>query len=98
VAYYLHTRGLGDPYRAAVAHAADRMLLRSWVLRSLIVRGIWGSGLDTLLRDIRTVINDHGQSGFPATELERAMALRGKSLAVTDELVDDVLDLSYGSA
>jgi len=26
------------------------------------------------------------------------MALRGKSLAVTDELVDDILDLSYGGA
>lgn len=96
VAYYLHTRGLDDTYRTAVAHASDRALLRSWVLRSLIVRGIWGSGLDTLLRDIRTVLDDHGASGFPATEIERTMALRGKSLAVTDELIDDVLDLSYG--
>jgi hypothetical protein len=98
VAYYLHTRGLGDSYRTAVAHAADRVLLRSWVLRSLIVRGVWGSGLDTLLRDIRTVMNDHGHVGFPAVDIERAMALRGKSLAVTNELVDDVLDLSYGGA
>lgn len=98
VAYYLHSRGLNDGYRTAVAHAPDRALLRSWLLRSLIVRGIWGSGLDTLLRDLRTVIDDHGQSGFPMTELERAMALRGKSLAVTDELVDDILDLSYGGA
>ncbi|MFD7871504.1 DUF262 domain-containing protein [Microbacterium sp. NPDC059771] len=98
VAYYLHTRGLDDAYRTAVAHASDRALLRSWVLRSLIVRGIWGSGLDTLLRDIRTVLNEHGSTGFPAADLERTMALRGKSLAVTDELVDDVLDLSYGSA
>jgi len=98
VAYYLHIRGLGDAYRTAVTHAADRSLLRSWVLRSLIARGIWGSGLDTLLRDLRSVIDDHGQHGFPSTELERAMALRGKSLAVTDELIDDILDLSYGGA
>lgn len=98
VAYYVHSRNLDDSYRTAVANAPDRSQLRSWVLRSLIVRGVWGSGLDTLLRDLRTVIDQHGQSSFPMTELERTMALRGKSLAVTDELVDDVLDLSYGSA
>lgn len=98
VAYYLHSRGLGDGYRTAIAHAPDRALLRSWVLRSLVVRGIWGSALDTLLRDLRTVLDERGKSGFPMAELERAMALRGKSLAVTDELVDDILNLTYGSA
>jgi hypothetical protein len=98
VAYYLHKRRLDDAYRTAVAHAPDRALMRSWVLRSLIARGIWGSGLDTLLRDLRTVIDERGQQGFPTAELERTMALRGKSLAVTDELVDDILDLSYGGA
>ncbi|HCJ49552.1 MAG TPA: DUF262 domain-containing protein [Microbacterium sp.] len=98
VAYYLHSRGVDDSYRTAVVHAPDRALLRSWVLRSLIVRGVWGSGLDTLLRDLRTVIDTHGGTAFPMVELERTMALRGKSLAVTDELIDDVLELSYGGA
>lgn len=98
VAYYLHTRGLDDTYRTAVAHSTDRATLRSWVLRSLIVRGVWGSGLDTLLRDIRSVLNEHGHAGFPTEALERIMAQRGKSLAVTDALVDDILDLSYGGA
>lgn len=96
VAYYVHRRGLTDTYRERPADAADRLRLRSWVLRSLIARGIWGSGLDTLLRDLRDVIKDHGTNGFPVAQIERAMALRGKSLAVTDELIDDVLGLSYG--
>ncbi len=98
VAYYLHSRGLGDGYRVAVAQKSDRAMMRAWVLRSLIARGIWGSGLDTLLRDLRAVLHEHGQNGFPVTELERAMAARGKSLAVSDELVEDILDLSYGGA
>ncbi|MEV8272306.1 DUF262 domain-containing protein [Microbacterium sp. NPDC077184] len=96
IAYYVHKRGLDDSYRTAVAHATDRAVMRSWVLRSLIARGIWGSGLDTLLRDLRTAIDAHGDTGFPSAELERTMASRGKSLAVTDELVDDILNLSYG--
>ena len=98
VAYYVHRRGLTDTYRERPADAVDRSLLRSWVLRSLIARGIWGSGLDTLLRDLRDVIKDHAANGFPVAEIERAMALRGKSLAVTNELIDDVLALSYGGA
>lgn len=98
VAYYVHFRGLGETYRYSdkAEVRQDRLALRSWVLRSLIVRGIWGSGLDTLLRDIRDVIRRDGRSGFPLTEIEYAMAVRGKSLTVTDELVDDVLDLTYG--
>ncbi|GAA1214999.1 DUF262 domain-containing protein [Rhodoglobus aureus] len=98
VAYYVHRRNLNDTYRERPADAEDRALLRSWVLRSLIARGIWGSGLDTLLRDLRDVLKIHGAEGFPVAEIERAMATRGKSLAVTTELVDDVLALRYGGA
>lgn len=98
VAHYVHFRGLNDSYRTAVAHASDRSMLRSWVLRSLIVRGVWGSGLDTLLRDLRSTIQEHGSAGFPVAEIERTMARRGKSLAVTDELVEDVINLSYGGS
>lgn len=98
VAYYVHFRKLAEGYRHSdkTEDRADRIALRSWVLRSLIVRGVWGSGLDTLLRDIRDVIKRDGVTGFPLAAIEYAMALRGKSLAVTDELIDDVLGLTYG--
>ncbi|WP_315915143.1 DUF262 domain-containing protein [Arthrobacter sp. lap29] len=98
VAYYVHHRGLDHSYRQSPKSREDREALRSWVLRSLIVRGIWGSGLDTLLRDLREVIKKQGASAFPVVEIERAMSLRGKPLAVTDALVDDILNLSYGKA
>ncbi|MDQ0147325.1 DUF262 domain-containing protein [Pseudarthrobacter niigatensis] len=98
VAYYVHRRRLGHAYRESPASREDREALRSWVLRSLIVRGVWGSGLDTLLRDLREIIKSQGGSGFPAAAIEQAMATRGKSLAVTDALVDDILRLEYGKA
>ncbi|WP_282825106.1 DUF262 domain-containing protein [Gulosibacter sediminis] len=98
VAYYVHRRGLTPEYRVSdkPADRADRAALRSWVLRSLIVRGVWGSGLDTLLRDLREVIRRDGHDGFPVEPIERAMALRGKSLEVTDALIEDILGLAYG--
>ena len=96
VAYYVHLRGLTQSYRFSTKDKADRAALRSWVLRSLIVRGVWGSGLDTLLRDLRETIKKSGADRFPLEAIERTMALRGKSLEVTAALVEDVLDLGYG--
>jgi hypothetical protein len=98
VAYYVHQRKLGHSYRESPATREDREALRSWVLRSLIVRGVWGSGLDTMLRDLREVIKAKGTTAFPLAALEHAMALRGKSLAVTEALIDDILSLEYGKA
>lgn len=98
VAYYIHRRGLTPSYRVSDKKddRDDRAALRSWVLRSLIVRGVWGSGLDTLLRDLRVVIRRDGADHFPLAEIEYSMALRGKSLEVTDALIEDLLTLGYG--
>jgi hypothetical protein len=98
VAYYVHHRKLGHSYRESPGSREDREALRSWVHRSLIVRGVWGSGLDTLLRDLRDVIKTEGATSFPLATFEKEMALRGKSLVVTDALVEDVLSLEYGKA
>lgn len=96
IAYYVHRRGLTQKYRESVADIADRERLRLWALRSLIMPGIWGSGLDSLLRDLRQVIDEAGADTFPDAQIERRMAARGKSLAVTPEQIEDILGLSYG--
>ena len=97
IAHYVHRRGLDDSYRTRVADRADREAIRRWVLRSLMKQGIWGSGLDTLLRDLRAAIETHGEQGFPAEQIESRMAARGKSLSFSREEIDDLLDLSFGS-
>ena len=98
VAYYVHRRGLPPTYRVSDKKhdREDRAALRSWVLRSLIARGVWGSGLDTLLRDLRDIIRTEGEEAFPIASIERAMARRGKSLDVNDALIEDILGLAYG--
>lgn len=98
VAYYVHRRGLPPTYRVSDKKhdREDRAALRSWVLRSLIARGVWGSGLDTLLRDLRDIIRTEGEDAFPMASIERAMARRGKSLDVNDALIEDILGLAYG--
>jgi hypothetical protein len=96
IAYYVHRRGQPTNYVEASAYAADRLQIRQWVARSLMKRGIWGSGLDTLLGRLRDAIRNHGASGFPAAEIEAAMPA-GKSLKFEEAEISELLDLRYGS-
>lgn len=98
ISYYLHRRGLDEHYRSSPKHSQDRAAMKAWVIRSLIKRGVWGSGLDTLLRELRRVIDDHGGQSFPVAELESAMATLGKSLTFQPEEIDDLLTSKYGSS
>ncbi len=89
IAYFLHRRqpSLGTK---------DRKAIRDWLIRSLLKRGIWGSGVDTLLVAIRKAIRESSShDGFPAPMIEKAMA-PGKSLAFDDEELQDLADAVYG--
>lgn len=95
VAYYLHHRGLDQSYRVRGAYDDDRRTLRQWVNRTLIKPGIWGSGLDTTLRDLRTAIKAAGADGFPVKETEDALRRRGKTIEFSPGEVVDLLATSY---
>ena len=63
----------------------------------MIKPGIWGSALDVLLTALREVIRSDDSGKFPADAMEHEMRVRGKSLAFTDEEVQDLADRRYGS-
>lgn len=96
IAYYLFKRKPPDNWLGHPTYAAEREVIRSWLIRSLLKSsGIWGSGLDTLLTALRDVIRaDH--TTFPGEGLEKVMAGRGKSLSFGPEEVEDLLDMEYG--
>jgi len=70
----------------------DSEALPSWLTRKLVKRGIWGSGLDTLLTALRAVIDEHGAEVFPVERLEEAMRARGKSLSFEREELEDLVE------
>lgn len=99
LAYYLYRRGATDKYLTSTSDKPDRDAIRIWVLRSLVKRGIWGSGLDTLLIRLREAIRSTPPSeGWPAAKLEAAMAPIGKSLAFTEAEISELAQLPYNSA
>lgn len=95
IAHYLHLRGASDSYLDSTADAPDRLALQRWVTRSLIKRGIWGSGLDTTLTRIREVLLGNTSGRFPVVKVEEAMAAVGKGLTFTDAEIDELLNLKY---
>lgn len=97
ISYYVHRRGLSDDYRVARKHLDDRTALRHWVTRTLIKPGVWGSGLDTLLRELREVLREFGDDSFPVQQLESAMNLRGKSIGFSAEEILDLAETEFGS-
>jgi hypothetical protein len=96
LAYFLASKGHDDGYLDSSATAADRSALQAWVNRSLMKRGIWGSGLDTTLSRIRQAIDNHDSTGFPVGAVQKEMASIGKSLEFAATEVDELLEVKYG--
>ena len=78
IAYYLYKRG-AEPSKS------DKSSIRAWLIRSLLKRGAWGSGFDSLLNALRRAIKESDASRFPREAIENAMAQRDKSLEFTEE-------------
>ncbi len=97
IAYYLSKRSDRNSYVDSGSTNQDKASLKSWFARVLIKQGIWGSGLDTLLRSIRTAIDSAGTKVFPSKEIHDAMASIGKVLVFDESEIEEVLSSRYGS-
>ena len=97
IAYYLYKKGAPRDFETSDHYLNDRKIIRGWLTRSILKEsGIWGSGLDTLLTALREVIRNSGGSEFPAGELRRVMAHRGKTLDFVEEEMEDLADMRLG--
>lgn len=97
IAYYLYKKGSPWDFETSDRYLSDRQIIRGWLTRSILKEsGIWGSGLDTLLTALREVIRNSSESEFPAAELRRVMAQRGKTLDFVDEEIEDLADMRLG--
>lgn len=97
LAYYLSKRPDRNSYVDSGNTNVDKLALKSWLAQVLIKQGIWGSGLDTLLRSIRSAIDSAGAKQFPADGIQAAMVGVGKSLTFDDSEIEEVLNFKYGS-
>ena len=97
ITYYLYMRDPGESYLTSNRFKQDRQAIRTWLIRSLLKAGIWGSGLDTLLTAIRQIIKENGSNDFPVTQIREEMARRGKSLVFEEAELEELADMQYGN-
>ena len=99
IAYYIYRIDAPTNFDTHSSYEKDRKAIRGWLTRSILkASGIWGSGLDTLLTALREVIRSSGDEGFPAAEMRRQMAQRGKSLEFSTEEIEDLADMGFGDS
>lgn len=96
IAYYLYAAKRSDGFLVQSGFEGDRQQIKGWLIRSLLKAGVWGSGLDSTLTAIRTVIQESDKSQFPVNEIEQVMAKRGRSLRFNAPEIEDLADLAYG--
>ena len=97
IAYYLYRIESPSNFDSHTDYADDRKAIRGWLTRSILKQsGIWGSGLDTLLTELREAIQTNGGQRFPAAKMRQRMAGRGKPLEFTAEEVEDLADMGFG--
>ena len=94
IAYYLYKTERKSTYRTSSRFKDDRNFIREWLIRSLLKRGTWGSGLDSLLTELRGTIRRNSDDGFP-NRIYRTMRRAGKSLAFEDEDIEELVDMRY---
>ena len=97
IAYYLYRKNPGEAYLTSSRFREDRLAIGEWLIRSLLKSGVWGSGLDTLLTALRTVIGESGSDVFPVAQIGEEMAPRGRSLVFQDEEIEELADMRYGN-
>ena len=97
VVYYLYKKGAPRDFETSDHFLQDRAAIRGWLTRSILKEsGIWGSGLDTLLTALREVIRNSDGGEFPAADLRRIMAQRGKTLDFVEEEIEELADMRLG--
>ena len=95
VAYYLKQIGSPKNFAAHPSSAADRSLLRKWLVVGLL-KGVFSAKTDTLLSAVRTALQANTGKGFPFGAIESALTGHGKSLKFTEEELATLLQSEYG--
>jgi uncharacterized protein with ParB-like and HNH nuclease domain len=96
IAYYISKIGCPDNFVESSKYREDRLMIREWLINSLLKRAFSGQP-DNVLRTIRKTIQDNGNR-FPLVEIVNEFKGSSKSLVFTRDDIEALLHAEYGSA
>ena len=97
IAYYLMKIDATDSFIHSSHNRNDRSVIHRWLLLSLVKR-VFGGQSDSVLRNLRTLLNQNTGNGFPIDEIINFFKGTNKTLVFTDEDIDAMLATKYGQA
>ncbi len=95
IAYYLLRRNLDEEYLGRQGYRADRESVRKW-LATVLLRGTFGSMVDTILAALRKVVQDKGERAFPVDAMAARLTELNRPPRYSAEEIDGLLDIGYG--
>jgi uncharacterized protein with ParB-like and HNH nuclease domain len=93
IAYYLFHSGTHRSFLDSSKDVADRESVRQW-LALVILQQTFGGQTDSILRWIREAMAS-AQDGFPRKSIEARLAREGRSLILSEEGLNSLLDYTY---
>jgi hypothetical protein len=94
IAYYLKKKNCPSSFDISSQYYEDREAIRRWLIRALVKR-VFGGAPDSVLRPIREVLNNVAD-GFPFQTIMGAFKGTNKSLAITEDDIENMLYYRYG--
>lgn len=96
IAYFIYKNNFEDKILQASQREDDRKAIKEWLARVLL-KGTFGGQPDSIYPAMRDLINQN-LGKFPLQETIQYYKGRRKSISFTEDDVDGLLDLQYGSA
>jgi len=96
IAHFIYTNKFEHEILNSNSRKSDRELIREWLAR-VTLKGTFSSSTDSIYPVLRDIINSN-LGRFPLREIIEHYKGRSRSLTFSDDDIENLLDLKYGSA
>jgi uncharacterized protein with ParB-like and HNH nuclease domain len=97
IAYYLLKIGMPDNFVDSSTTKDNRAKIKKWLIRALLKKAFSGQP-DNVIRPIREILKNNGNSDFPINEIIDKFKGTNKSIQFTEDDIDEyLLKLKYGA-
>lgn len=96
IAYFIYKNEISDDIVHKGSREEDRKAIKEWLARVLL-KGVFGGQPDSIYPVMRTLINEH-LGKFPLKEIIIHYKGNRKSIAFTEDDIDNILEFEYGKA
>ncbi|MFH0988267.1 MAG: DUF262 domain-containing protein [Parcubacteria group bacterium] len=95
IAYYIKLLGSPDNFTGAPSHSIDRARIGKWLTLSL-VKKVFSGQSDNILRQLRKILQDNNECGFPFDSILKEFNGTTKTLSFTDDDIESLIMRKYG--